>query len=185
MRLEGKLVELKAKVENLDPFRKRLKELNAQYIGAFHQIDTYFEVPKGRLKLREIKGGEEAELIYYEREDTSKPKRSEVFILKIQKPKAFKALFEKVLKKKVVVEKIREIYHYKGTQIHLDIVNGLGTFIEFERKTKGSPESTSEDREVLLELMGKIGIKDKNLIRGSYSDLKLTKTTGNPHLSYL
>ena len=58
---EHSLVELKARVENIDSFRKRLSELKAERIGSFHQTDTYFEVPKGRLKLRQMEGATKPE----------------------------------------------------------------------------------------------------------------------------
>jgi len=164
-------VELKAEIKDLELIRKRLKSLGAIYLGTFHQVDTYFEVPIGRMKLRETEEKDEAELIYYERENILGPKKSEVFILRIRKPKGFKAFFEKVLKKKVVIDKVREIYSYKGTQIHLDTVKGLGTFIEFERKTKDFSKALRKDQEVLHKLMEELGIEERNLIKGSYSDL--------------
>ena len=46
-------IEIKAKVKDLEPIRKRLKSLNPRYIGLDHQIDTYYKVKQGRLKLRE------------------------------------------------------------------------------------------------------------------------------------
>lgn len=168
---ESRLVELKARVKNLDSARKQLASLKARCIGTFHQIDTYFDVPKGRLKLREVEGQEEVELVYYEREDISGPKRSNVFILGIRNSGTFKALFEKVLEKKVKVDKTREIYRHKGTQIHLDTVQGLGEFVEFERKTRGSAEDISKDKKVLKDLMTKFGIQKEDLIKESYSDL--------------
>jgi len=168
---EDRLVELKAKVINLDLARKQLANLEASKVGTLHQIDTYFDVPEGRLKLRKIEGKREAELIYYQREDVTGPKRSKVFILKIRKPEPFKVFFDKVLEKKVIVDKKREIYRYRGTLIHLDTVKGLGNFIEFERKTKGSAEAFNKDKRVLEELMRNLGIEERNLIKGSYGDL--------------
>ncbi len=172
---EYKLVELKAMVENVDSARKQLDHLKACHIGTFRQIDTYFDVPKGRLKLREIEGSKEAELIYYEREDVTGPKGSDVFILRIRKPETFKVLLEKVLKKKVIVDKKREIYRYRGTQIHLDTVKDLGKFIEFERKTQGSVKDFHKDEQILEDLMKKLGVKEENLVKESYSDLLLRK----------
>lgn len=170
---ESRLVELKAKVENLYSARRELDRLKAPHIGTFHQIDTYFDVPEGRLKLREIEGRKEAELIYYEREDTAEPKKSSVFILRISEPKTFKVLLEKVLDKKVIVDKKREIYRYTGTQIHLDAVSGLGNFIEFERNSGGSAEDIRKDEEVLGKLMSELAIQEENLVKESYSDLVL------------
>ncbi len=65
------------------------------------------------------------------------------------------------------MDKEREIYVLEGTQIHLDNVQNLGTYIEFERKITDA----SRDREVLEELMKKLQIQEEDLIQGSYSDL--------------
>jgi len=174
---ESRLVELKAKTEDLNTARNLVKSLGAHYIGTFHQIDTYFEVPKGRLKLRQIEGQDKAELIHYEREDIPGPKKSKVFILTIPKPETFKSLFEKVLEQKVVIDKNREIYRHKGTQIHLDNVKDLGTFIEFERKTRSSAKATQKDQEVLKEMMKKLGIEEDKLLKDSYSDLAIARAS--------
>jgi len=168
---EGNLIELKAKVDSLDTFRKRLQEMRARHIGTFHQIDTYFEVPEGRLKLRETEGTGKAQIVYYEREDIPGPKTSRVFIIELQEPEFFKSFLHKVLRMKAAVEKTREIYRYQGTQIHLDTVKNLGAFIEFERRTEGTPEATSKDQETLETLMKTLGINAENLVEGSYSDL--------------
>ena len=168
---EGNLAELKARVDSLDTLRRELQEMKALHIGTFHQTDTYFEVPEGRLKLRETEGTQKAQIVYYEREDIPGPKTSRIFIIEPQEPEFFKDFLDKVLKMKVVVDKTREIYQRQGTQIHLDKVKDLGAFIEFERKTEGTPEAASKDREVLEDLMKTLGIKTEDLIRGSYSDL--------------
>jgi len=67
----------------------------------------------------------------------------------------------------VIIDKEREIYIYKGTQIHLDTVQNLGTFIEFERRTT----NINNDYRVLEELIKSLHIKNPDLIQGSYSDL--------------
>lgn len=175
---EQQLVELKAKVTNLDAVRKRLSSLDAQRIGNFRQIDTYFDVPEGRLKLREVESSNKAKLVYYERRNIAGPKRSDVFILEIQEPQVIKSLLQKILKTKVVVDKNREIFRCQGAtfgsrqcyvQIHLDDVKRLGTFIEFEMQS--SEETEHGDRQILKSLMNRLGIKVSQLERYSYSDL--------------
>ena len=163
----GELVEIKAKVEDLAQVRERLRELGARHLGTFRQIDTYFEVPEGRLKLRETSGERLAELVYYEREDVPGPKKSNVYLVRLEKPRAFKEVLCKVLRMKVVVKKIREVYIYRGTRIHLDMVEGLGAFIEFEKKTL----DVEGDREFLKELMSELALDPSSLISLSYSDL--------------
>jgi adenylate cyclase class IV len=59
--------EFKAKVEDLDKYEQKLLTLNPVFYGIDHQVDTYFNVSNGRLKLRE--GNIENALIDYERED--------------------------------------------------------------------------------------------------------------------
>ena len=48
-------IEIKARCKDLSRIRKILESRNARYIGKDHQIDTYFKVAQGRLKLREGK----------------------------------------------------------------------------------------------------------------------------------
>ncbi|RLI22006.1 hypothetical protein DRO54_02255 [Candidatus Bathyarchaeota archaeon] len=165
------LVELKAKIDDIDEVREKILKLNAKFVGKFRQIDTYFDVPKGRLKLREVEGNPSAQLIYYERENVAVPKKSEVFILEISKPEEFKEKTEKILEIKSVVEKIREIYFYKGTKIHLDSVKKLGFFIEFEKET--SLSEIEETKKFLKKLMEKLEIKPQNLMKSSYGELIL------------
>jgi len=165
------MVELKARANALDSARRKIINLRAHHIGTFKQIDVYFEVPKGRLKLREVEGKNTAELVYYERKNVVKPKESNVFILEVQKPAVFKSLLEKVLKTKVTVEKLSEVYRYQGTQIHLDTVKKLGFFIEFERETPADLQTIRKNQRIFEELMKKLEIKPENLEKLSYSDL--------------
>lgn len=167
---ERTIVELKAKVDNLESMRSKLKALGAQHTGAFHHIDTYFMVPIGRLKLRQI-GSEKTELIYYERANISKPKRSDVFVLEISENKTITALLKRILKVKVTVKKTREIYWYQKAQIHLDTVDSLGSYVEFERKTLNTHRETKRNAHLLEQLMETLGINPEDLEELSYSDL--------------
>ena len=164
-------MELKAKVEDLDVVREKLTSLGAHYIGTFRQIDVYFDVPEGRLKLREVEDDNTAELIYYQRENIAEPKKSDVFILKVQEPAFLKTILGKLLKIRATVEKVREIYRYQGTQIHLDRVKKLGTFLEFERETSADAQAIRNNQQVLEKLMEKLGISSESLEELSYSDL--------------
>ena len=83
-------------------------------------------MPKGRLKFRKTENRDGAELVYYERDNVADIKESRVFMLKIQNPVQFEILLKRVLSIRIVVEKLREIYWYQGTQIHLDMVERLG-----------------------------------------------------------
>jgi predicted adenylyl cyclase CyaB len=170
MKAHHSMVELKARVDDLFEVRRRLVQYGGVKAGVFQQVDTYFEVPKGRLKLREMdKNG--AELIYYEREDEAGPKKGVVFILPVSNPGAFRELLERALTKRTTVKKSREIYMCKGTQVHLDNVEGLGCFVEFERLTICDLDRQRKDMSHLRKLMSELGIPFANLERFSYGDL--------------
>ena len=165
------MVELKARVGDHELLRKKLFALGAEYTGTFQQSDLYFKVPEGRLKLREVENNDDVELIYYERENIAGPKSDDAFILKVQEPEDLKKILKKILTPLIVIEKVREIYQYQGTQIHLDTVKKLGTFIEFERQTADDPKSIKKDQQILEKLMETLEIDSSNLETLSYSDL--------------
>ena len=174
---ETTIVELKAKVDNLEPYRKKLESLKAEHVGTFRQIDTYYEVPQGRLKLRETEGENGAQLIYYERPDVEGPKQSRVFVTELPKPQFTKRFLDNALRTKAVVDKQRAIYKVEGTQVHLDKVKKLGTYVEFERPAEDTPEATLKAHEKLEKLMQTLGIEPETLQKGSYSDLITQQTT--------
>jgi predicted adenylyl cyclase CyaB len=168
---EAMLVEMKAKVDSLEPFTQKLAKLKAKYIGTFKQTDTYYEVPAGRLKTRETDGQSKVQLVYYERPDIQDLKQSTVFILEFDKADYMKQFIDSNLCVKAVVEKERAIYRHKGTQIHLDNVKNLGTYIELEHPTQDTPQAIQKTHRKLQRLMTKLGVKPENLQKGSYSDL--------------
>lgn len=169
--LKNKMVELKSRVKDHNFFRKEFFALGARHVGTFQQTDIYFKVPEGRLKLREVKDDSTGELIYYERENIAGPKSDDIFILRVQEPQELKKILKKILTPLVIIEKVREIYRYEGTQIHLDTVKKLGKFIEFERQTTDDLNRIKKDRLILEKLMEKLKIDSHNLESQSYSDL--------------
>ena len=145
-----------------------LNSLNADFRGKDHQVDTYFRAAKGRLKLRE--GNIENNLIYYERPDLEGPKTSHCQVFKTEPDSSVKEILMKAMGVKTIVEKQREIYFIRNIKIHLDEVEELGSFVEIE--AQGKDDEFSEDHllKQCLELMIKLGIEDKDLLDGSYSD---------------
>ena len=116
-------IEIKARTTAPDRIREILKTNNADFIGVDHQVDTYFKVDSGRLKLRE--GNIENHLIYYERENTRGPKKSSVTLYKNNPDSNLKELLTKALRVLAVVDKHREIYFIGNVKFHLDNVVGL------------------------------------------------------------
>ena len=101
-------IEIKARINEAAGIGNLLLENNAKFIGIDHQQDTYFNVKRGRLKLRE--GNIENSLIYYERADLDGPKNSHFQLLKVTDSKQLKDVLEKSIGIKVIVRKKREIY---------------------------------------------------------------------------
>ncbi len=161
-------VEIKAKCTDQEKVREILKSHNADFKGTDHQIDTYFKVSNGRLKLRE--GTIENYLIFYEREDKEGPKQSNVILYKTEPSSNLKEILTKSLGVSAVVDKQREIYFIDNVKFHLDNVQSLGTFMEIEAiDTTGniSKEKLLEQCNHYLELFG---TQKSDLLENSYSD---------------
>lgn len=161
-------IEIKAKCDDQKKVRDILKSHNADFKGVDHQIDTYFKVNSGRLKLRE--GNIENNLIFYEREDKEGPKQSNVILYNSEPGLNLKELLTKSLGILAVVDKQREIYFIDNVKFHLDNVKNLGTFMEIEAiDTTGNI-----GRDKLLEQCKKylqlFKTKDSYLLISSYSD---------------
>jgi predicted adenylyl cyclase CyaB len=133
------------------------------------QTDTFFRVPRGRLKLREF-GNDTAELIQYTRADFPGPKESTYVRSLTHEPESLKEVLTTALGIRAVVKKRRTVFRVGQTRIHLDDVMGLGRFIELEVVLL--PEQTAEEGAIVAEyLMSELGIQQADLIAGAYVDL--------------
>jgi predicted adenylyl cyclase CyaB len=170
--MSNRNLEFKAKCHSLAELRQWLVGLKAEYRTTMHQIDTYFNVPKGRLKLREIHG-DEACLVYYERPDTATSRYSNYQLCDIPDAETFKAAMSAALGVMVVVEKRRELWMFGNTRIHLDDVMNLGEFIELETVMRNQTEAEAYAEHQLVK--DALQVKAGDLIPASYSDLLLKK----------
>lgn len=166
-------IEIKAKSKNTKKIRQILKSRKADFKGIDHQIDTYFKIINGRLKLRE--GNIENCLIHYERKNQKGPKQSNITLFKTQAGPSLKEILTKSLGVLVVVEKRREIYFIENVKFHIDKVKGLGSFIEIEAIDKDGKIGKNKLLKKCKEYMNLFSIKEENLVANSYSDLKLNK----------
>lgn len=166
-------IEIKARSNNHEKIRGFLKSHNADFKGIDHQIDTYFQVNKGRLKLRE--GNIENYLIYYERENKEGPKQSDIILFKSNPGSSLKSILVNANGILTIVDKKREIYFIENVKFHIDTVEELGTFMEIE----AIDEDGSIGKEKLLEQCNEylklFEISESDLISVSYSDLLLGK----------
>jgi len=163
--------EFKARLRNEKHIRAVLKQQRARFVGADHQVDTYFYVPHGRLKVRE--GDIENALIFYERPNDQGARAAKVQMLELRPENPVKSILSDALGVLAVVDKRREIYFVDNVKIHLDRVRALGEFVEVEAISRGS--SLDQVRAQAHEFQCLFHIAPQDLIGESYSDLILKK----------
>uniref|UniRef100_A0A0M3IMU9 CYTH domain-containing protein n=1 Tax=Ascaris lumbricoides TaxID=6252 RepID=A0A0M3IMU9_ASCLU len=71
------------------------------------------------------------------------------------------------------VKKKRILFTYEQTRIHLDEVEGLGSFMELEVCLRDD-QTLEEGQSVVEEIMQKLGIKRSQLVSGAYMDALLS-----------
>jgi len=165
-------VELKAR--DPDPARtlERALAAGAREHGILHQRDTYFAVRHGRLKLREEEPGG-ATLIAYERPDTAAERVSDYRLVPVTDPAALRAALEATDGVLAVVAKARRLLLWEDSvRIHLDAVEGLGTFLELEAVAAPGSDLAREHDQV-ARLRDALAIADAALVEGSYADAVL------------
>ena len=163
-------IELKARCPDLPAAANAARGIGARDHGLLIQTDTYFRVPNGRLKLRET-AGKPAELIWYVRPNETSFRRSDYYVLPIPEPLATKAALSASLGVRGVVAKRRELLLWHNVRIHLDQVDRLGSFIEFEAVVGGDDADEATSHRRLTELAQAIDVRDEDRIAVSYSDL--------------
>lgn len=144
------------------------------FVGEDHQVDTYFNVPNGRMKLRE--GHIENALIHYQRVNTAGAKQSHVLLYEHQPAPALKALLTAALGIKVVVDKRRRIYFIDNVKFHFDRVEGLGTFVEVEAIDLDGSIGLAKLQEQCTHYAALLGIQEEDYMAESYSDLLILKS---------
>ncbi len=163
-------VEIKAKCFRPQQVEAFLLGANAHFMGTDHQADTYFNCPNGRLKLR--RGNIENNLIFYSRPDSKGPKQSTFQLTPVADGDAMQALLTHALGVKITVTKKRRIYYLQNVKVHLDELEGLGSFVEIEAGNITDPTKTVEQLQAQCNaLMVAFGIEESHLIDNSYSDM--------------
>lgn len=162
---------MKAKYDDLAKARQKALELGGVFLWKDSQIDTYFCTKKGKLKLRqsELNG---AELLPYLKVAEGDLKRSDYVRLPTDQPALLASLLGHLLGTKLQVRKIREVYLLENVRVHLDQVEGLGNFLEFEAVYSDDTDAAQarESRRV-AELMVRFGVGTDSVIAGSYPEL--------------
>jgi adenylate cyclase len=162
-------VEIKARAADPDEVRRRAMDLATAPPEVIVQEDIFFPCRSGRLKLRKL-SLEEGELIWYHRPDVLEPAESRYTITRINDPAGLERVLTGSLGARGVVRKTRTLLLVDQTRIHLDDVQGLGSFVELEVVL--SREQTAEmGEQIARRLMEALGIRDEDLLDGAYIDM--------------
>jgi adenylate cyclase, class 2 len=172
-------IELKARFPNLDAGYQTARRLGAQLHAIERQLDTYFRVASGRLKLRErwsldssgvLQRPCASQLIWYQRPDNAQTRASDYSLIVVEHGEQMREVLAGSLGVVAEIEKHRTVYLHDNVRIHLDEVRGLGMFLEFEAIV--DDRCAEAAAKVKLEkLFSEFQLTSDSVIAGSYSDL--------------
>jgi adenylate cyclase class IV len=190
--------EFKAELRDMTLARHIARSLAGLPIETLDQVDTYYRVASGRLKRREIRvagasalgpgaglwgadvpdagpaspGAEPSsrvEYIQYVRSNDPGVRDSD-FVLMDER--AFRTRFGASDPDVwVTVRKRREVWSVRDVAVHLDDVEGLGRFLEFEALVRPNVRSADEARALVATLRDAFRPALGEPVSGSYSDL--------------
>jgi predicted adenylyl cyclase CyaB len=147
--------------------------LGARSEGLRIQTDRYFQVSSEggeRLKLRTVPG-REPELVRYRRPESEAVRSSDYELTLLTSD----AEVEQALGGRepiVTVRKRREVLLLENVRIHLDQVEHLGSFVEFEALVDEEHDDGTCHGQV-RQLMAALGLHETDLLQASYSDMLL------------
>jgi len=163
-------VEIKARVGDLAEVEARARRIATEGPTDIAQDDTFFTCSTGRLKLREFSPAR-GQLIFYSRPDEAGPKVSDYWISGTDSPAELRETLARALGVVGRVRKQRRLYLVDRTRIHLDNVEGLGSFVELE-VVLAEGESPDQGMVVARRIAESLGIGESQLVQGAYVDLR-------------
>jgi adenylate cyclase class IV len=130
--------------------------------SAFTQVDTFFAVPHGRLKLREEPG--RAALIHYRRRAQGPLQLSDYDIVSVADAPPLRALLTAALGRLAEVRKHRTLLLRRNIRLHLDQVERLGAFGELEAvlAPDSSPDDAAAEVRGILATLGVVALIEKS-----------------------
>lgn len=175
-------LEIKATLVDPERALRRARELEPRPHSVERQVDTYFRVARGRLKLRRrwpvaepgrdvVPAVEQpAELIAYGRSDTTGPKRSDYLLVPFPPGTRLEQVLELATGIDVRVAKLRTVFLHDDVRIHVDEVEGLGSFLELEAVLDETCDEEAAGRKIEA-LRRHFDIRTGHLIDRSYREL--------------
>jgi homotetrameric cytidine deaminase len=178
--LDASMRNIELKARDPDPARtlERARDFGAEEIGVIRQRDTYFGGARGRLKLREQDTAGSAlfdELIEYSRADSADARTSTYRRVPVADAAPLREALDAAYGALVTVTKTRRLLQWEGVRIHLDEVEGLGSYLEIEAVADPGSDLT-EEHEKVERLRTELGVEEADLVATSYADLVLYAT---------
>ncbi len=161
-------VELKAQDLDRERSLEVCRALRAEDHGEIWQRDTYFRVPSGfgALKLREERPGR-PHLIQYQRANEPQARESRYRIASVDDADDLSCVLTAALGCIASVTKRRRLFLWRGVRIHLDEVEGLGSFLELEAVAERGSDLVRE-RQLVHELRDAFAVTDDQLVADGY-----------------
>lgn len=122
-------IDFKAEIRDIEAARRQCGLIGATREGTVAQIDVCFRVPSGRLKRRETPG-RPVEWIVFSRPDRLGARVSTYTLLTDEQARV--RFGEGTLAPARIVRKTREVWRLDNLRIHLDEVEDVGRFVEFQ-----------------------------------------------------
>jgi adenylate cyclase class 2 len=171
-------VEIKERA-SVEPLEAELKRRGAVFEKTVTQADVYYNAPHRDFAVtdeavRLRKQGDRTFLTYKGKKLDAKSKtRKEVEVEVSDFARMQDILLSLGFRKTLDVVKERRIYHYKGAEVCLDCIEGLGEFVELELQAENQID-IARKRDELIALMHELGVEGE-LIRESYLEMLLAK----------
>ena len=162
-------IELKARVRDFAQLQQAAERLSDTPCQVIPQEDTFFNCPHGRMKMR-VLSPHHGQLVYYQRQDITGPKRSDYQIFETDAPAGLKTILAQAYRVRGIIDKTRYLYKVGQTRIHLDVVKGLGNFMELEVVLQPG-QTDAEGQAIAQSLMEALGIAAEDLVDSAYMDL--------------
>lgn len=115
-------VEIEARLLDPNAMRSRVESVGATGPEELVQTDTFFNIPVGRLKLREFGDGT-GELIYYERPDVAGPRVSSYVRTPSPEPSSLHDVLARSLGVRATVKKRRAVFLLRHA--YVDVIEGV------------------------------------------------------------
>lgn len=162
--------EIKCRISNDRELVALLRAQRKYYHRKENQVDIYYKVKKGRLKLRIINFSY-GSLIGYDRDERNDMRISRYDVVSTSEFGELRDIMNHHFRVLATVEKARDIFVRKNVRIHIDNVKKLGTFLEIEIMY----DNFAEARKQMNELIKELKLNRKHFIKKSYSDLLIKK----------